>query len=60
MSSKFEEDQRLFRIINKQTGHRYEIPMLKKSDVDFREKYIMAMRLKEEDLEAFNKMMNWE
>jgi len=56
---KMKEDNKLFNIVNPDTKKRYEIPMLNKNDHNYRELYIVAMRLKQEDPESFERMMDW-
>jgi len=56
---KMKEDNKLFNTVNPQTGKRYEIPMLDKNDHKYRELYIEAMRLKKEDPDSFERMMDW-
>lgn len=53
------EDKKLFNTMDPKTGKRYEIPMLSKTSHDYRENYIEAMRLKQEDPESFARMMDW-
>ena len=56
---KMKDDKKLFNTMNPDTGKRYEIPMLSKTDHDFRENYIEAMRLSIEDPQAFKRMLDW-
>ena len=53
------EDKKLFNIMDPKTKKRYEIPMLSKTSHDYRENYIEAMRLKIEDPQSFERMMDW-
>lgn len=40
-------------------GKRYDIPLLSPKDNDYRDKYVSAMKLKEEDPETFARMLKW-
>lgn len=40
-------------------GKRYDIPLLSPTDHEYRDKYISAMKLKEEDPETFARMLKW-
>lgn len=59
MTKREKEDKAFFNEKDKKTGKRYDIPMLSKTDHDYRENYIQAMRLKKEDPESFARMMDW-
>ena len=59
ISKMTEEDKKLFNTMNPETGKRYDIPLLSKTDHNFRENYIVAMRLRLENPEAFSRMLNW-
>ena len=56
---KMKEDKKLFNTMDPKTGKRYEIPMLSKNSYNYRENYIEAMRLKIEDPQSFERMMDW-
>lgn len=55
-----EEDKKYWNMVNPKTGQRYDIPMLKPTDPDYVEKYIMFMRMKENDPHNFEKVLNWD
>ena len=59
MKNNMKNDKKLFNVKNPETGKRYDIPMLSKTDHEYRENYIEAMKLKEEDPEAFVRMLKW-
>lgn len=55
-----EEDKKYWNMLNPKTGQRYDIPMLNPTDPQYVEKYIMFMKMKENDPENFEKVLRWE
>lgn len=47
-------------MVNPKTGQRYDIPMLKPTDPQYVEKYIMFMKMKEKYPENFEKVLRWD
>ena len=62
-STAYKSDQieldRLYATIDPETGYRYSIPLLLRSDPDYVTKYIEYMRVKEDTPEVFSKIINW-
>lgn len=53
-------DSYYYNIKDPKTGFRFDIPMLKTTDPVYYFKYIRYMKLREQNEETFNKIMNWE
>ena len=49
----------LWNTLNPETGMRFEIPMLKFMDNDYKLKYIEYMKMRQDDPEAFERVLQW-
>lgn len=57
--STIKDDTEYWHTVNPNTGFRYDIPLLLKSDIEYVSKYISFMKLKETDPAAFGRILQW-
>ncbi|MBL7005338.1 MAG: hypothetical protein ISR69_15075 [Gammaproteobacteria bacterium] len=56
---RFAEIKRLFKIVDPETGERYDIPLLSSIDGDYFFKYAYYMEILEDSPETFEQILNW-
>jgi len=54
-----ERDQYYYNIMNPETGERFDIPLLIKTNPSYYYKYINYMKIRERSPETFATIMNW-
>lgn len=58
-SSKHEEDQYFYNMVDPVTGKRFDIPMLNTQDPNYYFKYIKFMKIKEISPNTFDTLLRW-